>query len=339
MALTGSASDHVSPVSDAQTPQGKLTNVGPRVAGTGLPSGSGGITGLITTAYDLLAWPSLRDELVFDQFATVRPSRLSHNGAVVQFNFIQDLPDDPALARLDENYDVLPTPLAHHKNTMTMWEYGQVVTTTALAEATVMLPIDPEIAERVGRAAGSTIDRLALSALEGIGGVFNNGTLETAAPADVTVAGSPSGTLRAAAQKFRETNVAPFMGGFYAAVITPAEETALRAEADVAGWRYYAVESENNGLIVNRMIGTYEGFYIVVSNRVTQALFIGRDGLAKVHSTKGGYGANPITVVSPQVDRLRRFMSIGWKHLVGYERFRAEAVLTADLTEPAPVGP
>lgn len=333
--LSGSESDNVSPVTSAQNAADYLTAVGDRSATTGLPSGTAGMQELVTKAYDLAAWPSLRDELLFDQFASIRPTNLSHNGASVQFNFVDDLPDDPDSAKLSELYDVLPTPMKAYPFDVTMWEYGRVVTTTALLSATSMIPISPMVAERVGRSAGSTIDRLALKALESAGGIKKDGT-PGAAPVDVGVDDSPSGTLRKAAETFRRANVRPFAGGAYAAVITPEEETALRAEADVAGWRYWQAQGGNGTpFLSNRAIGRYEGFDIFVSNRVSQGLFIGAEALAKVFSTAEGYGAQPTIVVSPQVDRLRRFASIGWKHLVGYSRFRAEAILTADLAATA----
>lgn len=61
-------------------------------------------TNLVTKAYDLLAYPALRPEMIFDQFATVRATRQSHNGSSVQFTFVGDLPE--ATTPLLENIDV-----------------------------------------------------------------------------------------------------------------------------------------------------------------------------------------------------------------------------------------
>ena len=57
------------------------------------------------------------------------------------------------------------------------------------------------------------------------------------------------------------------------------------------------------------------------------AYLMGAEALAKVHSNAPGFGPNPATVVSPVVDKLRRFASIGWYHLVGYSVFRPEALI------------
>jgi hypothetical protein len=77
-------------------------------------------------------------------------------------------------------------------------------------------------------------------------------------------------------------------------------------------------------------VGTYEGVRLVVNNHLTnqgQGYLMGAEALAKAFSTAPGFGGNPKTVVSPVVDKLRRFASVGWYHLVGYSIFRAEALL------------
>ena len=106
-------------------------------------------------------------------------------------------------------------------------------------------------------------------------------------------------------------------------------------ESDAAGWRYWQANNSANGVaqVQGRYIGEYEGFTILVSNRLTAGkdLFLGQDGLAKVFPSAAGFGSQPRIIVSPVVDRLRRFASIGWYHLVGYGRFRAEAAITSNL--------
>lgn len=330
------ASDNVSPVTASQVPVGKLTHVGART--NGLPTATESLQSLVTRAYNLAASKVFRRDLIWDTFATVQASRLSHSGAVIQFNFVNDLDDDPANALLVEDYDVLPTPLKSWKTDVTMLEYGKVVTTTALLRGTSMIPVDPEAAERVGRNAASVIDRLAFEPLLLAGGVKNDGT-GGSTPVDVTVAAKPSDTLRAAAQKFKENNVTPYANGLYKVIMTPACETALRKEADASGWRYWQImqeESGGTGDIAAGRVGQYEGFDVHVATtpglEAVGAVMLGGEALAKGFSAAPGFSQNPGVVVSPPVDKLRRFASIGWYHLVGYSRFRAEAVLTGDLS-------
>ena len=93
-------------------------------------------------------------------------------------------------------------------------------------------------------------------------------------------------------------------------------------------------------------IGTYEGVRIVVNNHLATpgvgdpavAYLMGAEALAKVYSDAPGFGPNPRVVVSPVVDKLKRFASIGWYHLVGYSIFRAEALVRIE-TAPGLLAP
>lgn len=327
------ASDNVSPVTAAQDPTTKLIRSG-SVAGA-LPTGTDNIQSLITRAYNLAAFTTYRRSLLWDSFAMKEATSLSHNGAIHQFNFVNDLDDDPTNALLVEDYDVMPTKLTSWSTDIVMREYGKAVTSTRLARGTTMIPVDPVAAERVARSMAGVVDRLAFAPLVVAGGVKNDGTAGEA-PEIVTVANKPSDTLRAAIQKFKEANVAPFPDGNYVAVMTPACETALKKEADAAGWRYWQInDGGSTGNIAAGYVGQYEQFRIHVSNTpglsAKGAVFLAPEALAKAYSHAPGFSANPQIVVSPPVDRLKRFASVGWYHLVGYARFRAEAVLTGNL--------
>ena len=338
MALTPPAVNNVSPLTEADTTAATgnfgLTMVGPRDA-AGLPTGGGGIDTLVGTAYDLLAHTPMRDRLIFDKYVTVRPTRQSHNGAVVQMSLMSDLDDAASTALLVENYDVMPTQLKSFGVNLTMFEYGRVVTTTAMSRGLSSIPVDPVAAERIGRNSGSTLDRLALAGIYANGGIKNDGTAGGAVTAIAPVALKPSDTLRKVAEYFQTNNVEPFSNGLYAAVISPSSFTKLRAESDAAGWRYWQANSGvNSGEIRRRTILEYEGFSIETSNRLTAAkdIFMGAEGLAKVYPNVPGFSSMPQTVVAPVSDRLRRFASVGWYWLGGYGRFRAEALVTSDLS-------
>ena len=333
------SSENVSPVVSAQIPALHVTDVGPR--SSGLPTTSTGVENLVTKAYDLLAHKPLRRALIFDRFATVFPTRQSHNGAVVVLNRLDDLDDDPSTAVLAEDYDVLPTPLKNFQSNIVMSEYGRVVTTTNLLRGTSMIPVDPVAAERVGRNAGATIDRLALSAILAGGGIKHDGT--AGSTPEALTAATPSDLFRTAAEEFQTLSVEPVMGELYAAIVSPAFETALRKEADAAGWRYWAVRNEDyRGNSVDYRQSTadgemptmfqYEGFAVVVNPKVTDAIFLGAEGLAKAYPIVPGFSSQPQVVVSPVVDRLRRFASVGWSWLGGYSVFRWDAVKTGSVT-------
>jgi N4-gp56 family major capsid protein len=335
MALTAPAANNVSPLTEVDNTANPaaLTRVGPRTAG--LPTGSDQIDSLITRAYDLAAYTPFRRRLCFAEAATAKITRQSHNGAVVQLNLVTDLDDNPVTATLVEDYDVVPTPLTSFKSDIILNEYGRVVTTTALARGTTMIPLDPIAAERVGFNMGATFERLAYNTVIAAGGITNAGAAG-GVPAVVT-GSTPSGVLRAASQSFKTNNVAPYDSGHYKAMMAPSAETALRGEADAAGWRYWQINQNHEGgtgSIAEGYVGTYENFDIYVTSLLTAGavVFTGKDGLAKASSMAAGFGPMPSVVVSPVVDRLRRFASVGWYWLGGFARFRAEATLTGVIT-------
>jgi N4-gp56 family major capsid protein len=295
---------------------------------------------LVTTAYDLAAWKPLRAELVHEQFATVKSTNQSHNGATVQFTEVSDLTlqTSPLNEISDPAYEALTsTPI-----TVSLAEYGHLVTTTAKVRGTSFIPVDPVAAERVGWNAGASIDEvvrlvLAASSLE-----YGPG------------AGDPtSNHLRAASAKFRSANVPGFYdavanGGAYAAIIHPDQEYAFRVESDAAGWRYYQQHQNpagGTGSIAAGQIGTYEGFKMIVSSRVGTSgsggtkeytgLLLGKDALAKAYSRAPGFGQYPQVVAAAPIDGLQRHHRLGWYVLVGYGIFRSVAV--AKFTSQSPI--
>ena len=334
-----------SPVDDTNI--GLLSDVGARISGGAqAANAAGGVdwaSNLVTTAYDLVLGMAYRDALVFDQFATKRPTSQTHNGAVVSFPLANDLADDVAGATLTEDYDVLPSEFKTAHVTVGMGEYGRVVTRTNLLRGTSMLPFDPTAAERIARNAVSTMDRLALAATYAAGGVSASkdpavfGTAGGVPTAVTPVAGHPTQTLQAIAQQFQEKDVEFFSNGLYAAVISPAEETKMRQESDAAGWRYFQINQDaggGTGSIARRVLGAYENFLFIVNNRLTagKSIYLGADALAKVYPQVPGFGPAPQVSVAPVIDKLRRFMTVGWLWTGGYGRYKAEAVVTSDLS-------
>lgn len=280
-------------------------------------------TNLVTKAYELAAWGTLRPTVIFDQFATVKSTRSSHNGSSVQFNFIDDIPE--AVTPLLENVDVDSASMDSTTVELTMREYGNAVTRTALLRGTSMIPFDPIAAERVGWNAAVSIDTLARTALDASANTVGG-----------SAAAMSSALLRQGVYEMKAANVRPFRGGAYVAVISPKQEAALKAEADAAGWRWVVGTNPGGGnSIYNGQVNMYEGCWIIVNNHLTDedtGYLLGQEGLAKAFSSVAGFGPTPRVVVSPVVDKLRRFASIGWYWLGGYKVFRAEAVRKIETT-------
>lgn len=338
--LTPPAANNVSPLTaddqNSLTGTFGLNRVGTRSAG--LPTGTSNLESLVTTAYNLVAFRNLRRRIAFADAATVRATSLSHQGAVIQLNLIDDLDDDPTLAVLAEEYDVMPGRIKSYKSSIILNEYGRAITTTALLRGTAMVPVDPVAAERVGRNMAGTLDRRALNVLLAAGGINKDGTAGAVPNAITAASGKPSDALRAISEYFKSKDVEPFANGNYRIVMTPQAETLLRKESAADGWRYWNINQNpaggGSGSILNGYVGTYEGFDIQVANTpglgTYQCVAMGNEGLAMGMSSAPGFGA-PSVVVSPVVDRLRRFASVGWYWLGDFARFRAEATATTTL--------
>lgn len=287
----------------------------------------------VTKAYDLAVYPALRPELIFDQFATVRASNTTHRGGSVRFSFIDDMAEQTT--PLLENIDVDSITLSSKALTVTMREYGTAVTNTALLRGTSMISLDPVIAERVGYNAGLSVDTLARVALDA-----NTITYDDGSSASVGSIGGGSGTyltgavLRNGVATLRARNVRPLRGGNYVAIISPYQAQHLMSETTDTGFRWMVGYAGGAGTAGNSVfmgeVGTYEGVRLIVNNHLTDlgtGYLMGAEALAKAFSNAPGFGPNPKTVVSPVVDKLRRYASIGWYHLVGYSVFRADALL------------
>lgn len=286
----------------------------------------------VTKAYDLAVYPALRPELIFDQFATVRASNTTHRGGSVRFSFIDDIAEQTT--PLLENIDVDSVTLNSKALTVSMREYGTAVTNTALLRGTSMISLDPIIAERVGYNAGLSVDTLARVALDATSVTYDDGST-----ASVGSIGNLSGPLtgahlRQGVATLRAANVRPLRGGNYVAVLSPYQAQHLMSETTDTGWRWMVGYAGGEGTSGNSVfmgeVGTYEGVRIVVNNHLTaqgRGYLMGAEALAKAYSTAPGFGPDPKTVVAPVVDKLRRFASIGWYHLVGYSVFRADALL------------
>jgi N4-gp56 family major capsid protein len=304
-----------------------VTAAGPLTNNAPAPQVDIGVgTNIVTKAYDLAAWPSLRPNLVFDQFANVRATNQSHRGSSVQFTFVADMAEQTT--PLLENIDVDSVSMDSSTVVLSLAEYGTAVTTTAMLRGTGFIPIDPLAAERVGYNAGVSIDTLARTALEAATTSVGGGT----APVD-------SWLLREAVYTLQSKNVRPMADGLYAAIISPVQAQQLKSEADQGGWRYVVGENPAAGNSIYRgEIGVYEGCRIIVANHLGASgdgFVIGAEALAKGYSSAPGFGPTPSVVVSPVVDKLRRFASIGWYWLGGYKVFRDDAIVKLNsLTTP-----
>jgi N4-gp56 family major capsid protein len=282
----------------------------------------------ITTAYDLVTRGPLRSELIFDQFATVRPSNVTHRGGSVRMSFTDDIPVQTT--PLLENIDVDSVSFGAKGVILTQLPYGTAVTTTDILQGTSMIAIDPVVGEKVGYNAGASMDSLAHTALLQTQVDYDDGSHGHVAQIGSSSTYFDGYMLQEALEQLRSSKVRPINGG-YVAVISPRQVQQIMSDTSTLGWRKIVSEMEGGGNSIYRgEVGTFEGVRIVMNNALVpgdKGFVMGAEAFAKMYPNAPGFGPQPRTVVAPVNDKLRRFASVGWYHMVGYSIFRPEALI------------
>ena len=298
-------------------------------------------TGIAASSFDQAAWEkaayyALRFEFYFDAVATVKATNQSQNGSSVAFTIQNDL--SAATTALSESTDVSAVAMSDSQVTVTLVEQGNTVKTTALLRGTTMIPFDPVVANVIGYNAGISLDSIAVNVLKAGTNVDYAGqavSRATVIPTDVI-----TGNLcRREVAKLRGGGVLP-INGYYVAFIHPDVSYDLRGAVGAGSWRDPHVYSEPAD-IWNGEVGVFEGARFIETPRAPlfadagssttltdtyRTLFVGQEVLAKAHSLSDGNGPMPSIVPGPVTDSLRRFVPMGWYHLVGYSIFRQTAI-------------
>ena len=285
-------------------------------------------------AYELGARFALRDELVFSSIRKVKPAPVTHNSDTYSFWFYDEI--TPSTTALTENVDVTPDAIGDSKVTVTIAEYGQAAGRTRWVKATGMLDYDPALANLVGRASGVAYDTLARNAL-----VANTTNIRYGGDATSTVTLTTTDYLTAALVRrsvadLVTSNAAPYMGDKYLAIVHPYQSLDLREETGDAAWLASQIRQDHVAL-QGRAIGSFAGATFVENNRVLTAtdgatsetvyrgLFLGEEALACAFASNV-CGEMPGIEVSPVIDKLNRFVHIGWYWVGGFARLREEAI-------------
>lgn len=339
---TGSAGANqngAAPVGPYGTP-GEVLNVGgPLTYNAAAPTVSIDFANLfVKTAYDQKIYDVNRVNMIFDQFATVAPSMLTHNGNIKRLSFVDDLAD--ATTPLLENLDIDTQVITGRYMTLSQRMYGNAAKRAVTLVAQSMVPYDPVAARKIALNAAKTQDALARTA-------FFQSTLTMYNPDDTTITGTvgtlaptlsngsagylSSDVIFEGVTMLGEANADPFYEDSYVLLTGPRGVQHLFAESGSGGWRDVVMRNEGNSgnSIFRGRIGNYQGVEVVVSRRLTngQSLLFGAEAFAKTFPGVEGLGAYPQAVVSPVTDTLRIFGGVGWKWMGGYSIFRPQNVI------------
>ena len=304
-----------------------------------------------TTAYERLAYFALRPELYFPMCADVKPTRQSHPGSAVLFNIYNDMA--PAITPLSQTVDVDAVAITDNEVTVSLNEYGNAAITSARVRGFSYLIVSSDVANVIGFNAGLSWDCLARNPLLAGTNVRYSG----AAVSRVTVASThilAAANVRRAATDLTNRNVQRFPNGLYRAFIPPDTAYDLRTETGAAAWRDPHVYSQPEQ-IWNGETGSFEGFAFTETPRlnataltaaqggpggfvdggvggtvdVYPSLFLGKQALAKAWSSAVS-GPQPQVVLGAVVDKLQRFVPVGWYWLGGFGRFREDAIVRVE---------
>lgn len=291
---------------------------------------------LVKTAYDKYVLFALRSFPIMRNLADKKPVDQSMPGDSIVFNLYADL--SAATSTLTEGTD--PTPVAAPQTstvTVTLAEYGSVVTRTRKLALFTFSDIDPAIANLVAYNQVNSLDQVVRDVISGGTNVTRNAsgvmTFNTGSAANVTSADFiKSDHIRSGVTKLRGRSAMPTNGSSYFCLIHPDVSYDLRSEAGAsATWRT-PHENSAPGPIWAGMVGEYEGAVFVETPRTKSAtdgassatvhrtLMVGKECLAEAVAQEPG------VVFGPVVDSLNRFRPVGWYGVLGWSIYRQEAI-------------
>ena len=299
------------------------------------------VSNLIQTSYDKLVEMQLRSEPMFRKFAEKRPVDVTNPGNTVVFQIHKDL--DRVTSTLSETADVDPVAMKNTiKVSVTVDEYGNALQRTERLALESISQIDPAIADVLAYNQMDSLDAKVWGVLRSAatGRVDGSTAANETAPNGEDISGGTGAAayvkaadIRKAVAKLRGAKVQPKDGAFYVGLIHPDVSYDLRTEAVGSGanvWQQPHTYTEAGvGNMWTGEVGIYEGVKFIESPRVeatgtgaskkNYALILGKGALIEAVTYE------PKTVIGPEVDALRRFRTVGWKFLGGWNIWRTEA--------------
>ena len=298
--------------------------------GSSTLGGTAGGAGLIQTAYDRLLEFALRSEPLIRSVADKRPAKQSIPGSTVVLQRYADLTEQTtALTEATERDSVaVGTPTSV---TITLAEYGNSVLVTRALELFSLADVDPAIANIIAYNLAGSIDTVAQTELRAGTNVIYSGSTATSTATITAAATLTSANIRKAVAKLRAGKSIARKGSMYWAGIHPEVSHDLRAETGAGGWRLPHEYNSNENIWAGE-IGSYEGAYFVESPRMYNAtdgassarnyrtILAGQQALAEAVAEE------PHVVIGPVIDQLMRFRPMGWYGVLGFKRYREEAL-------------
>lgn len=293
--------------------------------------GTAGAAGLVQKAYDKAIEFALRDEPLVRAVADKRPVSPTNNGNVVVLQKYADL--NLVTSALGETTDIDGVTVATPTSvTITMQEFGNATTTTKALKLFSLTDVDPDIVTLIARNQADSIDELAMTTLRQGTNVIYSGSTATSTATITAAATLSTANIAKAVAKLRGNKASGMRGQSYWAGIHPDVAHDLMLEAGSAGWVIPNAYGISQDRIWSGEVGQYKGAFFVESPRMYKAT----DGAtsAKVYRTilagkqaiAEAVAEEPHTIIGPVTDKLMRFRPIGWYGVLGFARYREEAL-------------
>lgn len=283
-------------------------------------------TSLVQGAYDKMVEFQNRHTPVFRELADKRPVQVDKPGDSVTFQLYNDLSVDTTALNEVTDPDIVAIP-STDSITLTLNEYGRVVSRTTLLNVEALSDVDPAIVNILAHNQLETIDTLVRDEL-------SNGT-QTVGVAQAVL---DADTVRLARLKLVENAAAPRVGDFYACYLHPRVAYDFKKDSDASGYievhKYAAPDVFFTGTT-----GLFEGTFFVETPRVKvttgatgskdtyATLFAGAQALAEAVAIE------PHTVVNGTiVDKLRRKFTVGWYGVLGWKVYRDKSLVRVEAT-------
>lgn len=295
-----------------------------------------GTTSLVNTAYDKLVEYALRSMPLWRMVATKKVSDQSHPGDSIKFNLYADMTTATSTLTETTDPDSVQVP-STTTVTVTLGEYGNATLATRKLRLFALSDVDVGVANIVAFNLAQSLDevvrnvvRQGTNVIRENAGVmkFNSGTVGAVESDDLI----KSRDIRASVAKLRGRNAMPWDGSNYICMIHPDVSFDLRSEAgSAATWRP-PHEQSGASSIWSGNIGTYEGAIFIETPRTYSAadgsgsitahrtILCGQQALAEVVAEE------PHVVIGPVIDKLMRYRPVGWYGVLGWARYREEAL-------------
>ena len=287
-------------------------------------------TSLVQTAYDRYVEFALRSMPLLRDVADKRPVQQAMPGSSVVFQIYTDL--SAVTGTLSETVDPDSVALGNTSSvTVTLNEYGNAAIATRKLELFSLSDVDPAIADIIAFNMADSLDDFAQTELRGGNNVIYGGTA-TGTSGVTAGATITSANIRKAVAKLRAGKAVPRVGELYWVGIHPEVSHDLRAETGDTGWRSAHVYNDAGaGQLWPGNIGVYEGAMFVESPRLYNALDgssarVFRTIVAGKQALAEAVAQEPSVVIGPVTDKLMRFRPIGWYGVLGWKRYREEAL-------------